>query len=134
MQLMGERICNVLRRRRRSRKALTAVDTICQSMARQPWQRYFDGWRRTKPSEQHCSRAEQQGDVYADEVVLIADGEGDPNDKRVRIDARKWAAGKLRRRFTATRSKARARGRVTIEVVRFAVSRVRLPANSWTPR
>jgi hypothetical protein len=38
---------------------------------------------------------EERGDLYADEIVDIADTESDPNKARVRIDARKWAAAKL---------------------------------------
>lgn len=39
---------------------------------------------------------EAQADYYADEIATIADTETDPNKARVRIDARKWAAGKLK--------------------------------------
>ena len=36
-----------------------------------------------------------QAEAFADQITAIADGEGDPNDKRVRIDARKWIAARL---------------------------------------
>jgi len=39
---------------------------------------------------------EAQADCYADEIADIADTEPDYNRARVRIDARKWAAGKLK--------------------------------------
>jgi len=39
---------------------------------------------------------EAQADYFADEIANIADTEPDPNKARVRIDARKWAAGKLK--------------------------------------
>lgn len=38
---------------------------------------------------------EERADIFADEIVEIADTEEDPNKARVRIDARKWAAAKL---------------------------------------
>lgn len=47
-------------------------------------------------SDMYARAREEQADIFADEIVAIADGDGDPNDKRVRIDARKWVAGKLR--------------------------------------
>lgn len=42
---------------------------------------------------------EDQADYYADEILAVADDpELDANDKRVRVDARKWVAAKLRPR------------------------------------
>ena len=37
-----------------------------------------------------------QADAFADEIVEIADTEPDPNRARVRVEARKWTASKLR--------------------------------------
>jgi hypothetical protein len=37
-----------------------------------------------------------QADYYADEIINIADTETDPNKARVRVDARKWVASKLK--------------------------------------
>lgn len=39
---------------------------------------------------------EIQADSFVDDIVRIADTETDPNVARVRIDARKWVAGKQR--------------------------------------
>ncbi len=39
---------------------------------------------------------EEQADFYADEIITIADTEPDAAIARVRIDARKWTASKLR--------------------------------------
>lgn len=61
-------------------------------------------------ANQYTRAREAQADCYADEIVAIADGqlpisavdakltegETDVQRDRVRIDARKWAAGKLR--------------------------------------
>ena len=50
-------------------------------------------------AEMYARAQEDRADYFADEIVEIADQEGiDPNDKRVRIDARKWTAAKLRPR------------------------------------
>lgn len=46
-------------------------------------------------AEQYARARETQADVIADEVLLIADTEIDSQKARVRIDARKWYAGKL---------------------------------------
>lgn len=47
-------------------------------------------------SDNYTRAREAQADYYADEIATIADTEPDPNKARVRIDARKWAAGKLK--------------------------------------
>lgn len=39
---------------------------------------------------------EEQADFYADEIIEIADTEEDPNKARVRIDARKWKAARMK--------------------------------------
>lgn len=54
-------------------------------------------WRaeRQEFSEMYARAREDSADWDADEIKAIADDpELDPNDKRVRIDARKWLAGK----------------------------------------
>ena len=35
-------------------------------------------------------------DFYAEEIIDVANSAGDPNDKRVKIDALKWCASKLK--------------------------------------
>lgn len=47
-------------------------------------------------SDNYTRAREAQADYFADEISTIADTEPDPNKARVRIDARKWAAGKLK--------------------------------------
>lgn len=48
-------------------------------------------------ADQYERAREAQADSMADDIADIADrSDIDPNDKRVRIDARKWLAGKLR--------------------------------------
>jgi hypothetical protein len=55
-------------------------------------------WLRFVPdfAEQYARARQDQADTIADETVWIADTEEDPQRARVRIDARKWMAGKLR--------------------------------------
>ena len=45
---------------------------------------------------QYARAREEQADFYADEIVRIADEETDYRKARVRIDARKWVASKLK--------------------------------------
>lgn len=46
--------------------------------------------------DQYARAREEQAETLADEIVLIADTEEDANRARVKIDARKWVAGKLK--------------------------------------
>lgn len=46
--------------------------------------------------DQYARARETQADVLVDEIVAIADSEPDPNKARIRIDARKWTAGKMK--------------------------------------
>lgn len=45
---------------------------------------------------QYARAREEQADFYADEIIEISDTEEDANKARVRIDARKWVASKLK--------------------------------------
>lgn len=50
-------------------------------------------------AERYARAKEAQADALADEIVDIADGrdgDSDPASRRVRVDARKWVAAKLR--------------------------------------
>lgn len=50
-------------------------------------------------ADQYARAREDQADTYADEIAAIADDESIPTDsRRVRIDARKWIACKLKPR------------------------------------
>lgn len=48
--------------------------------------------------ELYVRAREDQADHYADEIVHIADTEPDPQKAKVKIDARKWVASKLKSR------------------------------------
>lgn len=57
-------------------------------------------WLTDKPDfrDMYAHAREEQAETMADEIVRIADEEEDPNRARVRIDARKWVAAKLKPR------------------------------------
>jgi len=47
-------------------------------------------------SDRYARAKQEQSELFADEIVHIADTEIDPQRARVRIDARKWVAAKLK--------------------------------------
>jgi hypothetical protein len=55
------------------------------------WLREHDAFR-----ENYARARDDQAEVHADAITFIADTEEDPNKARIRIDARKWAAGKMK--------------------------------------
>ena len=60
---------------------------------------------------QYAQAREEQADFHADELIEIADTEPDPNRARVRIDARKWVASKLRPKVYGERVTAEVTGK-----------------------
>lgn len=78
-----------------SGKSLRAV---CEAKD-MPGLRTVFGWLADHPefSHQYARAREAQADSLADEMLDIADDKSlDPNDRRVRLDTRKWLASKLR--------------------------------------
>lgn len=73
-------------------------------------------------ANQYARAREAQADAYADEISDIADTEPDPNKARVRIDARKWAAGKMRPKKYGERQVLEHQGRDG-EPIEFAAGR-----------
>lgn len=75
-----------------------ALKTILETEPRMPTRETIYVWLRDDAafSDKYARAREAQADYYADEVAQIADTEEDPNRARVRIDARKWAAAKLK--------------------------------------
>jgi hypothetical protein len=47
-------------------------------------------------AERYARAREDQADTLADEIIDIADSDPDPQRARVRVDARKWVASKLK--------------------------------------
>jgi hypothetical protein len=75
-----------------------SLKAICEDET-MPGKTAVYGWlsRHADFADKYARAREIQADAIFDEVVDIADdGELDPQDRRVRIDARKWVAGKLR--------------------------------------
>jgi hypothetical protein len=59
---------------------------------------------------------EDQAEALADEMLDIADDSTlDPNDRRIRIDARKWIASKLKPRTYGDRVQTEVGGQLTLE-------------------
>jgi hypothetical protein len=71
--------------------------------------------------DQYARAREKQADHYAAEIVEIADTEEDPQKARVRIDARKWVASKLRPKAYGERVEQHMTGELTINVLPRAV-------------
>ena len=65
--------------------------------------------------DMYARAREDQADTFADDIVDIADSEEDPNRARVRIDARKWVAAKLKERAYGDRVKVDGNHKVTNE-------------------
>lgn len=69
---------------------------------------------------QYARAREDQADYYADEICEIADTEEDPNKARVRIDARKWVASKLKSKSYGDKVDTTVNGALTVNIVRFS--------------
>ena len=59
--------------------------------------RWLSGDKEGELCAQYARAREEQADFYADDIIAIADDTGrTPEDRRVKIDARKWVASKLK--------------------------------------
>jgi hypothetical protein len=87
---LGDDICDRLTRGE-------SLVSICKD-ADKPEPKTVYRWLRIHEEFSHnYTRArDNQADTYADEIVDIADTEPDANKARVRVDARKWVASKLK--------------------------------------
>lgn len=74
-----------------------SLRSICRDKAMPSTTTVFK-WLAERPdtAEQYARARETQADAIVDEIVEIADTEDDSAKARVRIDARKWVAGKMR--------------------------------------
>jgi hypothetical protein len=72
-----------------------------------------DGKRR----EQYARARDAQSDVIADEILMIADTEEDAQKARVRIDARKWLAGKMKPKVYGDKQTVEHSGGLSINLV-----------------
>lgn len=75
-----------------------SLRAICRDSETPPASTVFKWLRDNKDFVKQYTRArEDQADLYVDEIIEIADNdEADPQRSRLQIDARKWAAGKMR--------------------------------------
>ena len=71
-------------------------------------------------TDRYAHARQDQADTLADEITYIADTETDYNRARVRIDARKWIAAKLKPKKYGDRIDVDASGDIGIEIVHFA--------------
>ncbi|NQW01663.1 MAG: hypothetical protein HQ483_18310 [Rhodospirillales bacterium] len=102
------------KRDRPTRQTGKITDAICRRIAegeslqslckdpKMPSLASVQGWLADPANEKfraHYARAlEIQADFYADQIIEISDTEENPQKARIRIDARKWKAAKLRPR------------------------------------
>lgn len=103
----------------------TSLRKIC-AKAEMPAKITVLKWLATKPefAAQYNAAREMQADSIFDEIKDIADDRKlDAQDKRVRIDARKWIAGKMRPKKYGDRSEVDLTGHVTFESLVLAANR-----------
>jgi len=90
-QANAERICALLAEGKSLRQIGAMRDMPCAEAIRE-WLNVDAAF-----AAQYARAREEQADHYADEIVAIADrADLKPEDKRVRVDARKWVASKLK--------------------------------------
>ena len=99
------RICAMLMTRRED-GCLHTIRTICDGNPGMPSEQTFYNWLTQNPDlfETYMRVREERAHLVVDEVVDIADTEPDPSKARIRIDARKWYAGKVCQRMYADKT------------------------------
>lgn len=75
----------------KSLRAICAADDMPAVSTIFKWMNDFPSF-----SEQYARAKDEQAELLADEIISIADTEADSQKARVRIDARKWVASKLK--------------------------------------
>lgn len=88
--VLAERICELIAQGKSKRQIGDMPDM--------PHRETIDAWllKHEGFSSQYARACEVRTEAFAEEIVDISDRiDLDPNDKRVRIDARKWVACKL---------------------------------------
>jgi hypothetical protein len=73
--------------------------------------------------DQYARARETQADSLVDDILLIADTEDDPQKARVKIDARKWIAGKMRPKVYGDKLDLNHSGEVSVTRVEVAFVR-----------
>lgn len=88
--VLAERICELIAQGKSKRQIGEMLDM--------PHRETIDAWllKHEGFSSQYARACEVRTEAFAEEIVDISDRTDlDPNDKKVRIDARKWVASKL---------------------------------------
>lgn len=67
--------------------------------------------------DRYARARETQADTLFDEIVEIADAEPDVNRARLRVDARKWVAGKLKPKVYGERLDVAHSGGITVNLL-----------------
>lgn len=91
---LANKICNDLA----EGKSLRTICSDEKMPSRETVRLWLRDERHSEFLGQYARSREEQADHYADEIVEIADTEEDAQRARVRIDARKWVASKLKAR------------------------------------
>lgn len=74
-----------------------SLRAVAKSLKVSPWQLVATCENDPEYAKQYARAMDQRSEILADEIQTIADDITlDPNDKRVRVDARKWIASKLK--------------------------------------
>lgn len=87
---LGDRICNELTLGK-SLVKICKADDMPATVTIYRWLREHEEF-----SNNYARARENQADLYADEIVEIADNTDDPQKARVQIDSRKWVSSKLK--------------------------------------
>jgi len=88
--ILAERICALVSQGE-SKKSISDKDDFPARSTIDLWLHEHKGF-----SDMYARACESRAEKFAEEIVEIADRTDlDPNDKRVRVDARKWVAAKL---------------------------------------
>ena len=89
-QEMADKICELISSGG-SLRTICEPDDMPSKSAVFRWLGKYEEFR-----DQYARAKEESAELFADEIVNIADSTDDPQKARVQIDARKWVASKLK--------------------------------------
>jgi hypothetical protein len=97
-----------------------SLRAVCELDDALPARETIRGWLRGDQdgelTGQYARARDEQADHYADEIIAIADEEPDPSKAKVRVDARKWVASKLKPRVYGDKIDHKHSGSLTIGI------------------
>jgi len=94
--LYSQEIADIICSKIAGGKSLRSICSVGKIPSIETVRRWLSSREKADFCAQYMRAREEQADYYADEIIEIADTEGDSNKARVRIDARKWVASKLK--------------------------------------